>query len=151
MILRASDRQAIKREVSIAIKGDRTVPYDLRTLIEAGVSLDRIRKVYRRKNPIKSNLYEKFHQAKPASIRKVMYQEPKDGERLVMIGRISQINYIPNENSKHKGTEFYHKTGDIGTKILPHKPILAVSEDGKRFYIIPDKSTAKFTDRGIIG
>jgi len=39
----------IRREIRIAVKAGRTVPFDLRTLIESGASLKTIRKVYREK------------------------------------------------------------------------------------------------------
>jgi len=37
----------IKRQVKNAIIRGDTLPYSLRTLIESGISIDRIRKVYR--------------------------------------------------------------------------------------------------------
>lgn len=40
-------RKARKREVKLALQQGRTVPYELRTLIEDGWSVDTVRKVYR--------------------------------------------------------------------------------------------------------
>lgn len=37
----------LKRQIKNAIMGGYTLPYSLRTYIDAGVSIDRIRKVYR--------------------------------------------------------------------------------------------------------
>jgi hypothetical protein len=39
--------EEVKRQVKNAIIRGDTVPYSLRTLIGAGISIDRIRKVYR--------------------------------------------------------------------------------------------------------
>jgi len=37
----------VRRQVKIAIAAGRTLPYSLRTLVEAGIGIDRIRKVIR--------------------------------------------------------------------------------------------------------
>ena len=42
----------VRRQVKMAIAAGRTLPYDLRTLIECKVPLDKIRKMYRKVNPI---------------------------------------------------------------------------------------------------
>ena len=52
--LRPEDKAIIRKEVSNAIKAGRTVPFSLQSLIESGISLDRIRKVYRKENPLVS-------------------------------------------------------------------------------------------------
>lgn len=106
---------------------------------------------YKRNVMSKSNLYKKFHGVDPVNRRKVSYQPPKPGEELLIIGKVTQINYQPEANSQYHNTEFYHKSGDTGSRMLKNKPVLACSKDGKRIYLIPDKSKARFTERGIIG
>lgn len=40
-------RKEVRRQIRLAYDAGRTVPYDLRTLVEAGVSLKVVRAVYR--------------------------------------------------------------------------------------------------------
>ena len=96
-----------------------------------------------------TSLYTAFHGSKP-QLRRVRFQSPKPNETLVAIGRITQINYRPYGSSGRKGVEYTHTMGDTGSSINPEKPVLAVSQDGKRFYIIRDKARTHFSARGII-
>ena len=102
-----------------------------------------------RKNP--QSLYESFHGSPPARIRKIKYEPPKG--ILIKIGKLSQLNYIPEYPSMRKGVEYYHRSGDIGHKILKSNAILATDIKGKNLYILKDKNTKypKFTERGIVG
>lgn len=92
------------------------------------------------------SLYESFHGNPPKEVRKVNFTVPK---RLTMIGRLIEVIYAPNSNSKHHGVHFSHKWGDTGEEMRKDKPILAT--DGKNFYILNDEATPTFTERGIIG
>ena len=95
-----------------------------------------------------SELYQAFHGANP-KVRRVRYVPPK--EPLVAIGYITDITYLPYGSSKRKGTAYQHLWGDTGSKVLREKPILAVSQDGRNFYILRNRSSARFSERGIIG
>jgi len=95
-------------------------------------------------------LYESFH-GNPPKTRKLKIGVPEPGEKIISIGKLINLEYLPYGSSKYKKTQFTHKLGDDGTKILPNKPILAVSEDGKQLYIINDKSKYKFGENGIVG
>lgn len=109
------------------------------------------------KNPMFSgrsssqSLYESFHGNPSKGTRKVKVNVPEPGDTLVKIGRLTELRYRPEEPSQHTGTEFYHKMGDTGRMVLKNKPILATGPDGKGLFIIDDKASPKFTDRGIIG
>jgi hypothetical protein len=99
-------------------------------------------------NPI--SLYESFHGVAPIRKRKVFYNPPTGD--LLSIGELSQINYKPTRG-RYSNTEFYHKSGDTGEKILKTNLILATDKDGKNLYLLR-KNNSKypvFTDRGIIG
>ena len=102
-------------------------------------------------NGVDTSLYEGFHQTEPARTRKIGY-EPPNGV-LVKIGRVTQINYRPEEPSKRKNSEYYHKMGDTGEKTLKSNTILATDRMGNNLYLLNDKQGKypKFTDRGIIG
>lgn len=95
------------------------------------------------------SLYEDFHGVPPARVRKMRLPVPKKGARLIKIGRLLELTYLPEEPSQRVGTAFRHEFGDTGSVVLPDKPILAT--DGEHFYIIPDKSKAYFEERGIVG
>ena len=95
-------------------------------------------------------LYESFH-GNPPKTRKLKIGVPEPGEKIISIGKLINLEYLPYGSSKYKKTQFTHKLGDDGTKILPNKPILAVSEDGKQLYVINDKSKYKFGENGIVG
>lgn len=97
------------------------------------------------------SLYESFHGNPSKGTRKVKVNVPEPGDTLVKIGRLTELRYRPEEPSQHTGTEFYHKMGDTGRMVLRNKPILATGPDGKGLFIIDDKASPKFTDRGIIG
>ena len=85
--------------------------------------------------------------------RKISYEPPPKDKPLVKLGKISQINYIPEFPSKKANIEFYHNFGDYGEamKFSKDKPILATNKDGTQLYIIKDKSKFKLTERGIVG
>ena len=102
-----------------------------------------------KKNP--ESLYQAFHGNPPARIRKVAYEPPP--KRLVKIGRLSQLNYIPEYPSKRARQEFYHRSGDTGAEVLKSNLILATDEKGRNLYLLKDKGSKypKFTKRGIIG
>jgi len=96
-------------------------------------------------------LYESFHGNPSQRKRKLKIQVPEKGEKLIAIGRLINLEYSPYGSSQYKKTHFTHKLGDNGNKILPNKPILAVSEDGKQLFIVNDKSFYKFGKQGIVG
>jgi len=102
-----------------------------------------------RKNP--ESLYEKFHGSSPLRGRKVKYQSPPN--KVIKIGRITQIRYKPEYPSKHEGIEYYHNMGDTGEEILESNAILATDPKGKWLYILKDKNTKRpfFSPRGVIG
>ncbi len=97
------------------------------------------------------SLYQRFHGNPPRSIRRVNLPIPRNGERLIKIGRLKFVTYEPEQPSRLAGKLYEHEWGDTGRIKLPHNPILATDSKGEHFYIIPDKSGAKFTERGIIG
>jgi len=101
------------------------------------------------RNP--TNLYESFHGSPPKGLRKVNLPVPPKGSKLVMIGRLSALEYIPEKPSKLANTIYRHKLGDTGSMIMKEKPILATDAAGKNLFIIPDKSSPKMTERGIVG
>ena len=100
-------------------------------------------------NPI--DLYKSFHGV-PVSRKTKVYYEPPPRE-IIAIGDLRQINYQPRKG-KHKSTEFYHKSGDVGTAMLKTNLILATDKAGKHLYLVRKTRNSKypvFTDRGIIG
>ena len=103
----------------------------------------------KKENPL--SLYQAFHGSPPTAVRKVRYEPPKG--QLIKIGRLSQINYIPEYPSQRRKVEYYHKSGDIGTTVLKSNAILATNKEGTQLYILKEKGTKypKFTERGIIG
>lgn len=105
---------------------------------------------WRRRNP---NLYKSFHGAEPMRVRKIKFDEPNPKEPLIKIGRLSQLNYIPEFPSKKSGTEFYHISGDTGEKTLKSNLILATDSKGKNLYLLKDKRSRYpvFSGRGILG
>lgn len=106
----------------------------------------------RRNNPIASDLYESFHGMQPKVKRKINYTNPSG--TLLKIGRIKRLDYVPEGSTTHKGTQFYHISGDTGERKLPSNLILATDPKGENFYLIKDDATKKepfFSERGIIG
>jgi hypothetical protein len=83
--------------------------------------------------------------------RMVNYENPKSP--LLKIGRITQINYIPEGSTMRGDTEYYHIMGDTGRVTMNSNAILVTDSTGKNLYIVRDRNTSypKFTDRGIIG
>ena len=104
------------------------------------------------KNP-DSKLYHDFHGASPARVRKIEYENPDPSVPLVKIGRLSQINYVPEKPSTKTGSEFYHVSGDTGEKTLKSNLILATDSKGKNLYLLRDRKSKfpVFNERGIIG
>ena len=103
-----------------------------------------------KKNP--ESLYEAFHRVSPIRKRKVFF-EPPNGE-LVKIGDLSEIRYRPTAPSKYAGTEFFHKSGDVGSNVLKTNLILATDKSGKNLYLVKKDKNVKrpyFSGRGIIG
>lgn len=114
----------------------------------------KLRKVKRTSylNP-NNGLYKEFHGTLPTRIRKVSYEPPNPNQPLIKLGRMSQINYVPEFPSKRKGVEYYHKSGDTGYKTLRSNLILATDLKGKNLYLIRE-GKSKYpivTGRGIIG
>jgi len=113
--------------------------------------LKHIRKAHGYKNPV-SRLYQRFHGVPPRTKRIVKFNNPKGP--LIKIGNVSRIDYVPGENSHHRGINFYHHLGDTGDRKLRTNWILATDESGKNFYLLkdnPKSSYPVFTERGIIG
>ena len=104
-----------------------------------------------RKNPTGSSLYESFHGMPPKTKRVIHFTPPKG--TLLSIGTVSRIDYVPGKNSKHKNVNFFHRTGDTGSKQLESNWILATNSKGTEFYLIKDKKSKYplFSGRGIIG
>lgn len=101
----------------------------------------------------RSKLFEAFHGVQPQSAKTVFYEAPDKSKPLLKIGDISQLNYRPTGPSLKKGTEFYHKSGDTGNRMLKTNLILATDQKGKNLYLLK-KSRSKypvFTSRGVIG
>ncbi len=94
-------------------------------------------------------MYEKFHGTQPR--RRRIVHEPELPRSLAVIGRIIEIVYEPPSYSGKGGHEYSHAWGDTGSMMLPDKPLLAVSPDGKSLYIIRDKSKFYVDERGIVG
>ena len=107
-----------------------------------------------KRNPAKianpASLYQRFHGTPPAKVLKVKFSPPKPGEKLVAIGFLEEVVYKPFGSSQRRGQLFHHQMGDTGNGINPERPILAVSQDGKRLYIIKNKAKTRMTERGII-
>ena len=106
--------------------------------------------IQQQNNPVASNLYESFHGVAPVRKRKVFYEAPP--KELICIGELSEIRYKP-VRGKHVGTEFFHKSGDTGDKMLKTNLILATDSEGKNLYLLKKTKGGfpKFTSRGIIG
>lgn len=100
-------------------------------------------------NPL--DLYRGFHGNPPKGTRKVFYEAPK-GE-LIKIGRLANIEYIPEPPSKYTGTRFTHEAGDLGHKIIKSNAILATNNQGTQLYIVKETKSKypKFSERGILG
>ena len=101
-----------------------------------------------------SALYKSFHENPPANTRKLQMNPPKPGETLIAIGKLARIDYLPYGSSAHKNIQFYHKSGDTGSKMVKNNIILATNADGSELYLIkenPNSPYPKFTNRGIIG
>lgn len=98
-----------------------------------------------------TGLYQAFHGNPPKGTRKVFYEPPK-GE-LIKIGRLANIEYIPEPPSKYVGTRFTHEAGDLGHKIIKSNAILATNKEGTQLYIVKEKNTKypRFSGRGILG
>ncbi len=96
-------------------------------------------------------LFQSFHGAPPANLRQVQFVPPQG--HLVKIGRLTEIRYTPEAPSQYEGTEFYHKSGDTGAKMLRSNCILCTDSTGKNLYIIKEKQGKYpyFSSRGIIG
>jgi len=105
-----------------------------------------------KKNP-KSTLFRNFHGTDPVKTSKVLFEPPKSGEPILKIGRLSQINYVPESPSRKAGHEFYHKSGDLGHKTIKSNAILATNQQGTQLFIVREKDSKYplFTERGIIG
>lgn len=101
-----------------------------------------------------ADLYEAFHEKPSQKTRKVNFHAPAPGEKIIALGKLSTINYVPYGSSGHKGIEFTHAAGDVGSKKISSNTILAASADGKQLYLIKENPGSKypvFTNRGIIG
>jgi len=100
-----------------------------------------------------SKLYRNFHGTDPVKTSTVLYEPPPNGEPLIKIGRLSQINYVPEGPSHKAGHEFYHKSGDLGHKTIKSNAILATNQQGTQLFIVREKDSKYplFTERGIIG
>ncbi len=100
-----------------------------------------------------SKLFRNFHGTDPVKTSKVLFEPPKAGEPLIKIGRLSQINYVPESPSHKAGHEFYHKSGDLGHKTIKSNAILATNQQGTQLFIVREKDSRYplFTGRGIIG
>jgi len=109
-----------------------------------------MKKGRKKNNPVGNNLYESFHGVAPIRKRKVYYEAPP--KELICIGELSQINYKP-VRGKHQNTEFYHKSGDTGERMLKTNLILATDKGGKNLYLLKKSKNGypRFTNRGIIG
>jgi len=109
------------------------------------------------RNPVEadapsSSLYQSFH-GKPVQSQRVVQFNPPKG-KVVKIGRVKEIVYTVEGNSKFDGTNFSHKAGDIGHKMLPSNTLIVSSEDGKDLYLIKENEKSeypKFSGRGILG
>ena len=111
---------------------------------------DTCKKCYaEKKNPV--GLYESFHGVPPSKRTKVYYEPPP--KELIQIGNLVQLNYQPRVPSERHKTEFYHKSGDVGNKILKTNLILATDSKGKNLYLVKATKNKRpyFSKLGIIG
>lgn len=69
------------------------------------------------------NIYKNFHGVEPRRARQVRIESPEGP--LMKLGTLSEIRYRPDSPSQHKGTEFYHESGDTGDRVLKSNLILA--------------------------
>jgi len=130
----------------------KTAKSAVKSVRDTGISFDKILvKEIIKTNPV-SDLYEAFHGNPPVKKVKVYYEAPP--EELVMIGNLSEIKYKPTAPSKYAGTEFFHRSGDTGERILDSNLILATDKEGKNLYLVKKDKKVKrpyFCERGIIG
>ena len=104
-------------------------------------------------NPDNDGLYEQFHGVPSVRNVPVYYDPPKKGEKLIKIGRLVQIDYVP-ERGQHQGTQFYHKSGDLGHKKIKSNAILCTNQAGTQLYLVREDKNVKFpvfSERGILG
>jgi hypothetical protein len=95
-------------------------------------------------------LYRDFHGTNPRGARMVKVPYPQ--RALMKLGEVSQINYRPSAPSQHNGTEFFHKSGDTGDRMLKSNLILAT--DGENLFLIKSDPNSRYpyvNERGIIG
>lgn len=96
-VLRPEDKKIIRKEISNAIKTGRTVPYSLRTMIDTGISINRIRKVYRKREPLaESNPHGKTPyvvEARPLARVRQKQRVSKEENIIAMLG-IGLLGYV---------------------------------------------------------
>jgi len=100
------------------------------------------------------SLYQRFHGNPPTNHRTVNLPMPPPGTKLIAIGELARLEYRPPGNSKHKGIQFFHDSGDLGGKTIKVKTLLVTDEEGKNIYILPQHPEYPKFDkggRGILG
>ena len=125
----------------------------IRKVVKQGHLLLELKQVVALRALRNPGLYEKFHGRQPTKSRKISFEPPNPKQPLIKLGRMSQINYVPEFPSSRVGVEYYHKSGDTGYKTLKSNLILATDLKGKNLYLIRD-GKSKYpivTGRGIIG
>ena len=118
-----------------------------------GIAIELLRenptlRLLKNRNP--EGLYQQFH-GNPPKARRVKARVPNKGEKLIAIGKLVSVEYQPYGSSKRQRVHYTHNFGDTGDEMLPDKPILATGANGKGLYIIEDKASPFFSNRGIIG
>lgn len=145
------ERINVLRQLVKSVKSGRDDIDVIRKVVKRGRLGPELQQVMTLSNP--SSLYKKFHGTLPTRTRKVTYEPPNPKQPLIKLGRLSQINYVPEFPSKRIGVEYYHQSGDTGVKKLKSNLILATDLKGKNLYLIRD-GKSKYpivTGRGIIG
>ena len=99
-----------------------------------------------------AGLYASFHGMAPQTQKTVYFENPKGP--MVAIGRLTQLEYTPEGATQHKGVKFFHKSGDVGNKMLKSNLIVCTDAKGENIYLVkenPNSSYPRFSDRGILG
>ena len=73
------------------------------------------------------DIYKDFHGVAPKKARPVRVESPEGP--LMKLGTLSEIRYRPDSPSKHKGTEFYHESGDTGDPLFSKPGMLPMAKD----------------------
>ena len=111
----------------------------------------------RKKNPAQSleaakQIYREFHGGEP-EISELSMDSRTIPNPLIVIGRLTAVEYEPIGGSKRKGDIYRHEWGDTGSRKLDTLTYLCTDESRRKFFLIEgkDQSYPVFNSRGIVG